>query len=361
MLSQDLVTLCAKELRDRIAPLIPRGRPVALVDFPQTSNCGEHAAWLAAKTLLSELELAVAYECSAQSYDRDAMAAKLGDGPILVHGGSKFGERHPQHHEFWLRLLQDFPQNPLIFLPQQATPADEDYLRRNADFTTNHADVTLIARSSVARELFSRNFGRKVRVELAPDLTFILGPQTRSLEPAYDIAWIARTDREQNDRTEAAARLSSQPAEKLPLPRFPDGVELGLVVKQRPPTVLLTDWTSLVFENAEARLSYQALPFDTRSEAYFRRALHILSLGRIVITDRLHGHIFCLLLGIPHVLLDNASGKNSQFYETWTREAGLCRLAKTPAEAWRVARAALPALKEWKDGEWSWTEADAAS
>jgi exopolysaccharide biosynthesis predicted pyruvyltransferase EpsI len=43
-----------------------------------------------------------------------------------------------------------------------------------------------------------------------------------------------------------------------------------------------------------------------------------LSRGRVVITDRLHGHILCLLLGLPHVLLDNSIGKLSAYFETWT-------------------------------------------
>jgi len=112
------------------------------------------------------------------------------------------------------------------------------------------------------------------------------------------------------------------------------------VVKQRPPTVFLTDWYSLFFENEEARLAYQRLTFDARAAATIARALYILSLGRVVITDRLHGHIFCLLLGIPHVLLNNDSGKNWNFYETWTRDSPLCRLARNPRKPglWPVSR-----------------------
>jgi len=43
----DLVGLHAKNLRDIFAPLIPRDRGSALVDFPDSANCGEHAIWLA--------------------------------------------------------------------------------------------------------------------------------------------------------------------------------------------------------------------------------------------------------------------------------------------------------------------------
>ena len=351
----DLISLYRKELRARFAPLIPADRPAALVDYPESANCGEQAIWLGEKKLLSELGVSVAYECSAQTYDRGAMAAKLGNGTILMHGGGNFGDRYRQNHDFRLKLLQDFPGNKVIFFPQQAAFLDNEYLQRSASVVAGHQDVTLFAGGLVAQHMLNRYFGSKARVEMAPDLGFMLGAQERVSDPVYDIVWIARTDQQgANDQTEAAARLSSQAAEKLVLPRFPDGVEINLVVKQRPPTVLLTDWSSLVFENEDARVSYSRLAFDARAEASVRRAIHILSLGRVIITDRLHGHVFCLLLGIPHVFLNNDSGKNWNFYETWTRESPLCRLARNPAEAWSLARNALPKLKEGTAAGWSW-------
>ena len=355
MTSKDLVSLYMKQLRESFAALIPRDIPAALVDYPISTNCGDHAIWLGQKKLLSELGIPNAYECSVQTYDRDAMAAKLGNGTILMQGGGNFGDRYPIHHEFRLRVLQDFPNNKVILFPQQVTFLDNDYLQRTADILAGHPDVTLFARGVIAQHMFTRYFGHTTRVELAPDMAFMLGPQPRRSEPLYDIVWIARTDQERaNDQTEVAARLSSQGAEKYVLPRFPDGVEINFVVKQRPPTVFLTDWYSLFFENEDARLAYQRLESGARAEATVARALHILSLGRVVITDRLHGHIFCLLLGIPHILLNNDSGKNWNFYETWTRDSPLCRLARSPAEAWSLARSAVPKLRELAGGEWSW-------
>jgi len=39
--------------------------------------------------------------------------------------------------------------------------------------------------------------------------------------------------------------------------------------------------------------------------ARLRRGCDVLSQGRVVIADRLHGHILSLLLGLPHVLMNN--------------------------------------------------------
>ena len=349
----DLVGLYAKQLRDSFAPLIPQGRGAALVDFPDSANCGEHAIWLGQKRLLSELGITIVYESSAQSYDRDAMASRIGAGTIFMQGGGNLS-RHPFRQELRLRVLQDFPNNKIILFPQQVTSRDNQELERIVKAVGRHPDVTLFARSIEAQRLLTEHFRHHTRVELAPDMSFLLGPQIRPVEPLFDIVWLARTDQERaNDRTEAAARLASQAAEKVVLPKFADGVEINLVVKQRPPTVLLTDWQSLVFENEEARLAYQRLDFDARSQARVSRALHILSLGRLVVTDRLHAHILCLMMGIGHVLVSDESGKNRHFYETWTRDSNLCRFARDPAEGWSTVRTAL---KQGNGGEWRWQD-----
>jgi len=69
----------------------------------------------------------------------------------------------------------------------------------------------------------------------------------------------------------------------------------------------------------------------------------VLNSARTVITDRLHGHILCMLLGIPHLLLDNSNGKIKNFHETWTAESPLARWADSPDEAAALAAA-------WRDG-----------
>ena len=74
--------------------------------------------------------------------------------------------------------------------------------------------------------------------------------------------------------------------------------------------------------------------------------LSILQRGQVLVTDRLHGHILATLLGVPHVLLDNADQKLSAFHNTWTRGLRSCRLADNPTDALRMA---LELLDEFKD------------
>jgi pyruvyl transferase EpsO len=53
------------------------------------------------------------------------------------------------------------------------------------------------------------------------------------------------------------------------------------------------------------------------------RRCELLARGRAVVTERLHAHVLCVLMGIPHVVLDNTYGKIRSFYETWTQASAL--------------------------------------
>ncbi len=59
MSNSDLVERTSKLLIDTFAKLIPRDRPIGLIGFPETANCGDHATWLGEKRLLEKLGLDV--------------------------------------------------------------------------------------------------------------------------------------------------------------------------------------------------------------------------------------------------------------------------------------------------------------
>jgi pyruvyl transferase EpsO len=79
------------------------------------------------------------------------------------------------------------------------------------------------------------------------------------------------------------------------------------------------------------------LLWDRLAQQRTQRGCRLLSRGRIVITDRLHAHILCTLLGIPHIVLDNNCGKLSGLIRCWAAEHPLCHLADSVAEATRIA------------------------
>ncbi len=114
--------------------------------------------------------------------------------------------------------------------------------------------------------------------------------------------------------------------------------------------------------NCFSRLIWQRFhPYGIKLSALNNASLHQQSWGLIhsgiyqfkqyplIVTNRLHGHILCLLLNIPHIFLPNAYHKNQAFYETWTQEIPWCRFVKDPV---KVTEAFQELLKMERDGSY---------
>lgn len=338
MSDSDPAVLCPNLLRECFAAFFGQDRRAALIGFPEGQNCSQYANWLGALRLLSELPVEVVYASSWSLLDRNLLSQRIGNGVIFLANG--LFERDPATASRVSDLLAGFG-NRIVFLPEAPGRGVSNEI---AAALRNHPDVVILARETVARQRMEAALTGIRAIELAPPASFMFGPQERKTAPQYDVVWVARTGRSDSS-VESAARLSSQSAEKLDLPEFPDGIGLDAVVRQRPPTVMLTDWSSLVFRSQEARLACNALDAQTRAQAYTGRGMFIVSLGHVVITDRAGAHIFCLLLRIPHIFVDDGSGANRALFDCWSKQAQFCRFADRPAKAWSLARAMLREIK----------------
>ena len=161
---------------------------------------------------------------------------------------------------------------------------------------------------------------------MCPDMTFALGNLTRPERSRQAIFWLSRTDGE---------------ASGYAFPECQEGVDRTDWVEDTPPIHFLREkllTLQLSYPGAIRRL-WNFFPdiFDGFARQRMRRGCRMLSRGRVVIADRLHGHILSLLMGIPHVLLDDNYGKLKSFYETWTAASGLAVWADSAAAALAVA------------------------
>ncbi len=338
MAAHDPVALGPALLRNRFAPIAAPARRAALIGFPENQDCGEHSNWLGAVRLVSDLGLEMVYTSPLSRLEPDRLSARLGDGVIFLSNGL-FAAGNAAL--LTANLLKALP-NRTIILPESSL-AEPSIAPSVAAAISAHPDLFVFTRDGGTKKAVEQILsGRQTGTAPAP--AFMLGPQQRRTNPEYDIVWIAQTGRKDSS-VEAAARLLSQSAEKLDLPEFADGVSIDVVVKRRPPTVLLTDWSSLVFRTQEARLNCNALDLPVRAQAYSERGLHLLSLGRVAITDRPGAHVLCLLLRLPHVFSDDGTGANRAFFESWSKDAEFCRFADTPARAWSHARSLLRIIK----------------
>ncbi len=308
-----------------LGPLLPPGTPYALLDFPNHANVGDSAIWLGEKEWLRKEGLRLVYACDVATYSRHRLAARLGDGVILLHGGGNLGDFWVEHQQFREQVLQDFPDHKIIQLPQTIYFMDEWGVGEARRVFNAHRNLTLLCRDQTSLDFARKQFAAPSL--LCPDMAFALGPLERTGPPAKDILWLGRTDAESAALPVPALGANVERTDWLeeePTPVRERNQALSSQVERDPP-----DWPSVLLPLIET--------YDLLAAERLRRGCQLLSKGRVVVTDRLHGHILCLLLGIPHVLLDNVYGKLGTFSETWTQDCPIFRVAGSATAALHLA------------------------
>lgn len=300
-------------LDEQLAPLIGEG-PVALVDYPDHANVGDSAIWLGETAWLRRRNLAPAYVSTIRAHDHDALAAALPEGPILLHGGGNFGTLWPAHQDFRLAMLERFPDRPIVQLPQSIHFDDAAAIADCARAIARHKRFTLCVRDVPSLDFARRHF--PCETLLVPDMAFAIGPLRR--RPAtVDSLWLLRTDHEKAGASEAPP----------PAAQTGDWLEDDRAALCR--TALGTRLLTLMDTPDAARVRR----YERRARSRVQRGIAQLSQGRVVVTDRLHGHILSTLLGIPHVALDNSYRKIGNFIDAWTGGVDILRTATNLDEA----------------------------
>jgi len=325
-MDEELIQGLRRRLREQLGGLLREGRPVALVDFPNHPNVGDSAIWLGEIELLRQLGVTPAYTCDTLTYSRAGLARALGsDGVILLHGGGNLGDVWPHHQALRERVVTDFPDRPIIQLPQSIQFHSEAGLARAQAAFDAHPDLTLLCRDRYSLDFAREHF--RCRAELAPDSAFMLDLRALRGDPDHDVMYLARSDVEKGDAQahfEGLRVLRSDWLEepRTPLIRFSDALSRQRVRRPSLEPLLRRPLSATYTPMAWQRV---------------RRGCALLSRGRVVVTDRLHAHILSLLMGIPHVFMDNNYGKNRRFFTAWTEGAALARWCDEPHRAGEMA------------------------
>jgi pyruvyl transferase EpsO len=298
-------------LRAALSSAIPEDRPVALLDFPSYPNVGDSAIWLGTIAALRGLGCRIAYVADQLSYSRQALERRLPPGaPVLLQGGGSFGDLWPEHQLFRERVVRELPDNPIVQLPVSVefrTPAAEERARTTLD---RHQHLTLLCRDRESLAYAEAQYRAPSR--LCPDAAFGLDPPRRD-QPGADVVVLRRSDHEglRGVPHVAGARVldwSSAPGE----PGYSPWWE-----RKRLATRALTKAIGLARVEALRQAAMSRL-FDSMARQRVAFGYSVVSSGRVLVTDRLHGHILALLLGVPHVVVETGYGKIRGFIESFS-------------------------------------------
>jgi pyruvyl transferase EpsO len=317
----------AERVRHTVTPLADLSGGYALLDFPDYSNVGDSLIWLGELAFFERAaERPPGYVSTIHGFNLDALLRAVPDGPIFLSGGGNFGDLWPRFQQFRRMLLGALPGRRIVQLPQTIHFVDPAQVQATRDAIVAHGNFTLLVRDRASLAFAQAELG--CPVALCPDMAFCLGSLPRPALPVHDIVYLLRTDQERS------------PGRGAPV---------------LPPDSLVTDWIQGArvpsrWDRALDRLGRTAVllagaepdyrRFRNRARAELERGRALLGSGEAVVTDRLHGHILSVLMGIPHAVLDNSYGKVRSFAELWTADLPGIALCDTLDQATTHALAA---------------------
>ena len=309
--------------------LIPNGAEVALLDYPNYSNVGDSAIWLGQKSYLDQRpDLRVIFACPATR--RPQRLPNLPEeAVILLQGGGNFGDLWPLHQTFREGVLARYPSNRIIQLPQSIHFRHRNNEIRCWNALNRHADFHLILRDRASLDHAAQVFHGPTY--LCPDMALCLGSLPRACPARFPIVGLLRSDKE---RARDAASIRPEPADFVVRDWVNEKLTVWNCVRK-----MMNFCNSYSARHGNMSPEERLDHFDLLAREKLLEGCGMLCSGDVVVTDRLHGHILCCLLDIPHVVVDNVYGKIGNFRETWNTGDGLCLAAVSRDDAYGKALA----------------------
>ncbi len=284
-------------LVDQFRSIVTPGVRVALLDFPEYGNVGDSAIWLGELAAVRASGGGVAYAAGQSTYDPGALRLRLGrDGIVLLSGGGNLGDLWPKHQRFRERVLADLPEFRVVQLPQSVHFEDAANREQARRAFQAHPRFTLWVRDEASVAAAGAELG--VSAALVPDAAFAMGRLSRPAA-SQPLQWLSRDDKETPPGRGAAGPVP--PVDWIDdRGRVLDAV--GSLLRLRGGAAPNRLWRTWARARAARRLD---------------RGCRLLARGRVLVSNRLHGHILALQMGIPHFVSDTAQGKLGAFYRTW--------------------------------------------
>ena len=271
-----------------------------LIGTPIHQNLGDHLIAVAEDALISEYRLEKKFvEISMEMYEafRPRLEKAIpSDAVIYITGGGWMGDVWPVDEMALQSMLHSFKENKIIIFPQTIFYHKRDEESRSLLESSRKAfavckDVTLCVRERNSYDFACENYPG-VKVVLTPDVAMFYesySPQNCKRKDCKKALLCLRSDIEKVDSTEKMACLKK-----------------------------LLDHYGYIAHMTDTIYPKRVLSED-RKKTVNKKLKEFAETG-LVVTDRLHGMLFCYLTRTPCIALDNATKKVAGVYDTWLKE-----------------------------------------
>lgn len=303
-----------KELQDiiikKLSPMIDND--YVLLDLPYYDNLGDILIWEGTTEFLSGIKHKCRYSSGKDTYLK---ARVKRNNVILLQGGGNFGDLWPSHQEFRRRVIEDFPNQKIIILPQSVCYNEKANLRKDIDFFSRHPNVTICVRDNASKQILEGAFNNPIL--LIPDMAFFLNvDKWRAQNPAHKskrLLLALRNDKELpsamdlSQVTSTAVRHDWPSLENYPSELYtPMNRMLGMAYR-------LKKVTGIDLRRRIIDLYYQSRV----KKHHLRQAVEFVDAYEEIWSTRLHITLLGMLLGKRIHILDNSYNKTFNLLDTW--------------------------------------------
>lgn len=291
-------------IKEKLSPLISNS--YVLWDLPYYTNIGDTLIWAGTESFLSNFPVQCLSRCSYQTFRYKKLPK---DTIILLQGGGNFGDLWRMHQDFRLKIIELYPNNKIIILPQSIYYQDKNVLVKDAELMGEHSNLTICVRDKKSLEILTSYF-YKNNLLLVPDMAFYIDQKfllQNSVNCIDRILYLKRTDIELFKRDDNA--YITEDKSKVEVRDWP-------TIEAIPFQFRIFD--VLIRLHLNKISNYLFIHYLRRY--LLKKGVKFLSQYKKVYTTRLHVAILSILLNKTCVFFDNSYGKNKALYETWLED-----------------------------------------
>ncbi|CDF97741.1 polysaccharide pyruvyl transferase family protein [Avibacterium paragallinarum] len=312
------ILVSLKQELKQILDVIVDKNDVLYFDYPLHLNVGDLLIYAGTEAFFQDYQINIRLRRCLQSFDLEEIKKYVKPNTtLLCHGGGNFGDLYPLLQGMRETLLKAFPNNRIIVMPQTAYFSNLQAKERAAAIFSAHQDCYLFVRDQATYQLMKDQFSDKVF--LSPDMAHQL----------YDSALLNKTTRAKS----AVGKTLYFLRKDIESSHLEKEIQSTL-----PENAIVKDWKDILTTQDKcygricsglakvANKFHQAWLKNCVNDLWYRHSLAVIKRCKdifqqydLVVTSRLHGHIFSCLLEIPNEVCDNAYGKNLGYYRQWTQ------------------------------------------
>ena len=297
-------------IESTLTPLI--NRDYWLLEIPYYTNIGDTLIWQGELDFLKQIPFKNKGMFPLESFRFPQI---LSHDLIIFQGGGNFGDLWTKHHDFKMRVVEHYPDNEFLFLPQTVYFQDENNMKQCAEFLS-HYNVTICARDQFSYDLLKRNFSNNIL--LVPDMAFCMDMSKWEMDcKASRKLLLKRIDAELKE----TPILHDLENGDFDITDWPTMYDKGLM-------------NSIMYKTKQKKMrTYTPWAMDLFCRYFYRpylirTGIKFINSHTQIYSTRLHGAILSLLLEKDTVFIDNSYGKNSQFYNTWLSDCDNIRMVE---------------------------------